>query len=95
AEIAALTLRRRRNNSAPRTRNTQPPQKPNKEKPMEHDSVRCGNFAIGHWIPSLRHLRLQSPTFLAAAPWQVGRARWMDAQRCDTTDSTQLRLMNG
>jgi hypothetical protein len=69
-KLAAVTPRWRRNNWAPRTRETQPPQTTNKEKPMEHDSVRCGNFAIGCRIPSLRHSRLQSTLFPAVAPWQ-------------------------
>jgi hypothetical protein len=65
---AAVTPRRQRNNWAPRTRDSQPSQTPNIEQPMKHDSERCGNSAIGHWLPSLGHSRLQSPIFLAAAP---------------------------
>jgi hypothetical protein len=67
-KLAAVTPRWRRNNWVPRTRETQPPQTTNKEKPTEHDSVRCGNFAIGCRIPSLRHSRLQSTLSPAVAP---------------------------
>ncbi|KAF7590258.1 hypothetical protein BBP40_003096 [Aspergillus hancockii] len=48
---AAVTPRWRRNNWAPRTVDSHPPQTPNKEQPIKHDSVRCGNSAIGHRYP--------------------------------------------